>query len=99
MTLQRWDPFGELVSLRQAMDRLLEDAVVAPSRLLGGRAGQSAGMGLDVDLIEHENELEVKASLPGVRPEDVDISLEDNVLTIQGEVREERTDGPGPQAS
>ena len=46
-------------------------------------------MGVSLDLAEHEHELVVTASLPGVRPEDVDITVHNNVLTIQGEVREE----------
>ena len=95
MTLTRWDPLSEMLPLRQLMDRLLEDAVIQPSRVLGSREGAGAGsgmtgMGVALDLAEHENELVVTASLPGVRPEDVDISIQDNVLTIQGEVREER---------
>ena len=95
MTLTRWDPLSEMLPLRQLMDRLLEDAVIQPSRVLGSRESAGAGsgmtgMGVALDLAEHENELVVTASLPGVRPEDVDISIQDNVLTIQGEVREER---------
>ncbi len=95
MTLTRWDPFGEALPLRQMMDRLMEDAFIQPGRLFGSREGTGAGagmtgMGVALDLAEHENELTVTASLPGVRPEDVDISIQDTVLTIQGEVREER---------
>jgi len=94
MTLTRWDPFGETVPVRQLMDRLMEDAVIQPGRLFGS-AGTGAGAGMPsmsvaLDLAEHENELTVTASLPGVRPEDVDISIQSGVLTIQGEVREER---------
>ncbi len=106
MTLTRWDPFGEMLPLRQLMDRLLEDAVIQPSRVLGSREGSGigagsgmTGMGVALDLAEHENELVVTASLPGVRPEDVDITVQQNVLTIQGEVREEREQPPQTTAT
>lgn len=92
MTMMRWDPFGEALSLRQAMDRLLEDAVVEPARSQGARGGgQSLGFAMDV--MEQSDGLVVRASLPGVKPEDVDISIEENVLTIQGETRDEHEDG------
>lgn len=92
MALTRWDPFGEALPLRQLMDRLMEDAFIQPGRLLGGResGGVGTNMAVALNLAEQENELTVTASLPGVRPEDVDITVQDNVLTIQGEVREER---------
>jgi HSP20 family protein len=86
MTMMRWDPLGEALSLRQVMDRLLEDAVIQPGRALRGVEGQAMPL---LDLAEHDNELVVKAALPGVQPEDVHITIEENVLTIEGELREE----------
>jgi len=47
----------------------------------------------EADVVETETEIRVVAELPGLRPEDVDLSLENNVLTISGEKREERTEG------
>lgn len=92
MTLVRWDPFGESLSLRQAMDRLLEDSFVRPR---WGWSGESGGF--DMDVIEHDDNIQVKASLPGVKPEHVNISVEDNVLTISGELRDEQELGGGQQ--
>ena len=46
MTLTRGDPFGEMLPLRQLMDRLLEDAFIQPSRLLGSREGVGAASGM-----------------------------------------------------
>jgi HSP20 family protein len=92
--LTRWDPFGEMLSLRQAMDRLMEDAFVAPARRLGiGEAGQDGG--LDLDLYEEDDDLVVTASLPGVKSEDVDVSVQGDVLTIRGETRSEQESGRG----
>ncbi len=97
MTMARWDPFGEAQSLRQVMDRLIEDALV-PQLWSGSREGQgTAGMPLDV--LEHEDAIEVRASLPGLRPEDVDITVQDNVLTIEGERREARGQPAGDQTT
>jgi HSP20 family protein len=84
MTMQRWDPFGERWTLRNAMDRLLEDAWVRPS---WGDQGQHSGMSMPIDVMEHDDNLIVKASLPGVKPEDITITVQGNQLTIQGEMR------------
>ena len=90
MALSRWDPFGEITSLRQAMDRLLEDSFVRSGR---GYDGGEGGVALDV--MEKDDAFVVKASLPGVKPDDVDITVHNNVLTISGEAREERESGQG----
>src|SRR5579862_881244 len=87
MTMQRWDPFGEMLSLRQAMDRLMEDAYIWPGRATSG--GTQSSFGMPIDLSEQNDELILKASLPGVRPEDVQLSVQGNLLTIQGEARDE----------
>ena len=63
---ERWDPFQNVVSLRDAMDRLLQSSVVRA----GGLTGTAGGM-LPLDVAETENEFVVTASLPGVKPEDV----------------------------
>ena len=90
MTLvRRPPPFGELVSLRQAMDRLFEDSFVRPT--WNGRAwafGEGAGLALDVS--RDANALHVEAALPGVKPEDVDITVENGTVTISGKTAEER---------
>jgi HSP20 family protein len=89
MTMQRWVPFSEMFSLRQAMDRLLEDAVIWPGRLSGGMGQGQAGFSLPVDVLEHEIELVVKASLPGIRPEDVHLNVQGTTLTLEAETWEE----------
>jgi HSP20 family protein len=92
MTLvRRPSPFGELVSLRQAMDRLFEDSFVRPAWTSRGWAfGEGAGLPLDVT--RDDDALHVEASLPGVKPEDVQITVENGTLTIAAESHDERTE-------
>ncbi len=84
--LIRWDPFREATTLRGAMDRLLEESFVRPSRLWfdGGREE------LPIDMYQTANDVVVKASLPGFKPEEVDISIAGDTLTIKGQHKEEK---------
>ena len=66
------------------MDRLLQSSVVRA----GGLTGTAGGM-LPLDVAETENEFVVTASLPGVKPEDVEIAVQNNTLTLRGEVKAE----------
>jgi HSP20 family protein len=91
MTLvRRSSPFGELVSLRQAMDRLFEDSFVRPTWNARGWAFGEAALPLDVT--RDSNALHVEAALPGVSPDDVRITVENGTLTIAAESRDERTE-------
>lgn len=83
MSISRWEPFSELVSLRDAMDRLFEDSFVRPG---GARTGERA-LTLPVDAYATEGELVITASIPGVDPKDVKITIEGDMLTIQGEIK------------
>jgi len=86
MDLVRWDPFREMTSLRDAMDRLFEDSFVRPSRLwIDSGRGQ-----LPLDMYQTSNEVVVKATLPGFKPEEVDISITGDTLTIKAEHKEEQ---------
>jgi HSP20 family protein len=87
--VRRPSPFGELVSLRQAMDRLFEDSFVRPTWT--GR-GWGEGAGLPLDVSRDANALHVEAALPGVKPEDVEITVENGTLTIAADSRAERTE-------
>lgn len=93
MTLvRRTSPIGELVSLRQAMDRLFEDSFVRP-RGWGVAGGEAFGLPLDVT--NGKDELVVEAALPGFRPEDVDITVENGTLQISAESRSQTSTGEG----
>ena len=91
--LERRDPFNRMLSLRQMMDRLMEDAFVMPRDALMSGLGALTGGG-QMDVYEEGNNFVVEAQLPGFRPEDIDISVERGTLTIRGESRaqEERKD-------
>ena len=88
--MMRWDPFREMVSLRDAMDSLFENALIGPR---GGEGGVST-VQLPLDIVEEDDNYIVRASLPGLKPEDVNVTVVDNVLTIEGEAKgEEQKEG------
>lgn len=87
MSLTRWDPFREIVSLREAMDRLFEESFVRPFRTWPRTADFE--LTLPIDMYETDDALVIKASVPGVDPKDVEITVTGNTLTVKGEFREE----------
>jgi HSP20 family protein len=87
MTLiRRTSPWGDMLSLRQAMDRLFEDSFVRPSSLASGDHP------LALDVSSTPDAFIIEAALPGVRPEDVDISVLGDTLTISGTSQAEQKD-------
>ncbi len=83
-------PFGDLLSLRQAMDRLFEESFVNPRTWSWGEHQLVA-----LDVYATDQDLLIEANLPGVKPEEVDITVEGNTLTIAGETRSSRKDEEG----
>jgi HSP20 family protein len=83
-TITRWDPFQDVLSLREAMNQLMEESFVRPA---AGQNGKNFVPALDFS--ETAEGYLVEAALPGVKPEDVEITVENNVLTIKGETRQE----------
>ncbi len=83
--LTRWDPFRDMVKLSDVMDRLVEESVVRPRRRYAGDGGQRM-LHLPVDAYATDEEVVVYALLPGVLPEDVNITIEDDTLTISGQI-------------
>jgi len=79
--ITRWDPFREAVTLREAMDRLFEDSFV-PSRQ---QVTQERTFRLPLDAYVTPEEIVIVANVPGLKPEDVEITLEGDTLTIKGE--------------
>ena len=83
----RWEPFNEMVSLRDAVNRLFEDSFIRPGTwplpFDGGNVSVPA------DVIETKDDVVVKLSAPGVKPEDIDISVVGDMLTIKGETKSE----------
>lgn len=87
MSISRWDPWGDIVSLREAMNQLFEESFARPR---GG--GAASGMSLAVDVQETADSYVIQTSVPGVKQEDVTISLLGSTLTIRGERKEQRTE-------
>ena len=87
MAIERWHPFTDLMSLRQAMDRLFEDSFVRPSRTLEALSEVAAPA---LDIYQTPSEVVVKAALPGVKPEDVNIDITGETLTVKGERKAEQ---------
>jgi HSP20 family protein len=85
--ITRWDPFREMTDLRDTMDRLFERGFSRPWRLVTWENAETA---FPVDLSENDEEVLVKASLPGVKPEEVEVSVTGDTLTIKGESKSER---------
>lgn len=84
--LTRWEPMRELQTMREVMDRLFDEPFLAAPQIWSQRM-ESFPLALDV--MEDENGYTVKASIPGVEPEQVEVTLTDNVLTIKGETKHE----------
>lgn len=87
--LTRWDPFREMLTLRSAMDRWMDNALSGVSTNVSTEwAGNTWSVALDVN--ETADEYIVKASLPGLKPEDLDVTFNNGVLTLKGELKEEQ---------
>jgi HSP20 family protein len=93
--ITRWNPFGffgsdeslgGMPSLRQGMDRLFDDAFVRPTSWQSWMAGAQP---LALDLYETDDHCVIKAAIPGVRAEDVEVTVQGNVLTIRGQTESE----------
>ena len=79
----QWDPFREMVNLRDAMDSLVNNALVRP---FYGNQGSTTGY-LPVDVFEGTDSFVIRASVPGMKPEDLHVSVTGNVLTIEGQIK------------
>ncbi len=85
-SLIRWQPFDDLVSLRDVMDHLFEDSFVRPR---WGWVAPMRAANLAIDMYETNDQVVVKAALPGIKPEEIEITITGNTLTISGESKEE----------
>ena len=86
-SIVRWTPLDEMVSVRSAMDRLFDESYVRPYRSSANTGNGVAMARLPIDLYETDEELILKARLPGINPEDVEITIDDGDLIIKAELR------------
>jgi hypothetical protein len=81
MATRAWNPWSEVVTLREAMNQLMEDSFIRPGAAVRG-ATNTGTFSFPLNVYGTADELKVEALLPGVSPEDVQIDLDRGVLTI-----------------
>lgn len=84
MTITRFTPMTDFVSLREAMDRLFEDSFIRPTTWTGLPAGQIA---VPVDLWETNDAYHMRADLPGMTPDTIDINVTADTVSFAGETK------------
>ncbi len=82
--ITRWNPYRDMAVMRRSMDRLFDRYFNEDEEW-----SESVTWGVALDVVEKENAFVVQASLPGVHPDDIDVTFNNNVLTIKGELRSE----------
>ena len=87
MAIIRWDPFRDLVSLREKMNRLFEDAVTSRGE---ERDMIASTWSPSVDIYETESAIIMNAEVPGIEEKDIEIKIEDNTLSLKGERKFEK---------
>ena len=82
MAIIRWDPFRDIVTMREKMNRMFEDVFAgkAEDKEIAPSSWSPA-----VDIYETENEIILTAEIPGLDEKDIEIKIEDNTLTLRGE--------------
>jgi HSP20 family protein len=80
MAVVRWDPFRELTALQSEVNRLF-------SRVGGGDVAERQSWTPQIDVIETDDTIKLKGDLAGMNPKDINIEVQDNVLTVSGERR------------
>jgi HSP20 family protein len=82
----RWEPGRDLTSLRSVMDRLFDESFIRPGFVGGGLLASDM---LPVDVIDSDDTVVVQAAVPGVKPEEIEVTLTGDLLTIKGEFKSE----------
>lgn len=88
--MERWEPFRDMLTLREAMDRLFQESFVRPTSAVLSAARGS----IPIDLAETGDNYVIHATMPGINPDNVQITVHNNVLTMRGEAsgEEQRKD-------
>ncbi len=82
--LIRWEPARDMMTLREAMDRLFDDAFTRPLNMAGNSWSVPA-----VDMYQTDNEIVVKVALPGIKADEVQVNITGDVLSLKGEVKQQ----------
>ena len=85
--MTRWEPARDAMTLREAMDRLFDDAFTRPFSIM--RDGGSNWSSPAIDMYQTDNEVVVKAALPGIKADEVEINVTGDALTLRGEMKQE----------
>ncbi|MBV9327173.1 MAG: Hsp20/alpha crystallin family protein [Chloroflexi bacterium] len=83
MSIDRWDPFREMMTIREAMDRWLQSSISGTGQLISTLRPDS----ISVDVLEQDDAFEVRASVPGVKPDDLEVTVQGERVTLRAEVR------------
>jgi len=84
-TIRRFNPITEMQKMNEMFDRLFGSPVFNPTTVFAS----TQGFTIPLDVVEKEDKLVVRAAVPGVAPEELNVSIENNVLTISGEIKKE----------
>lgn len=95
MSLLPWDPFRELSGVRDRINRLFDETFTRGSELLPWGRERGALWQPAVDIFERENEIVVRANVPGVEQKDLDVRVDKEKVMIRGETREEKEETRG----
>src|SRR6266545_1840751 len=91
--LARWEPDREMMTLREAMDRLFDDAFTRPFSLMRNGGSNWSPSSPAIDMYQTDNDVVVKAALPGIKADEVQINVSGDttapVVTIKGEMKHE----------
>jgi HSP20 family protein len=87
MAIVRWEPFRDVMTTQRDFDRLFKEAF---NPFFGDSELSTRTWAPPVDIYENENDIVLKAELPGVDPKDVEVKVEDNTLYLKGERKFEK---------
>ena len=88
--MQRWDPFGDLRQMQDTMDRMWRRVGITSRG--SGSDSEIEAWAVPLDVSQKGDDTVIRASMPGVSPGDIQVSIEDNVLTIRGQTAKEYQD-------
>src|SRR5579872_741218 len=83
MAMDRWDPFRDMMTIREAMDRWLQQSISGTGQLISNLRPDS----IPVDLVERDDAYELHAAVPGAKPEDIEVTVQGERVTVRAEVR------------